>query len=98
MIKGKLESSGAFTRDKLFVRSMERLNWYYFIGLWGVKAIKELYTPELASRIWPKSRRKGYNINIAILRGEAVPIARWGDEYFEKEWGWLLSYRRHRAQ
>ena len=31
VIEGKLETSGAFTRDKLFVRSLERLPWHYVI-------------------------------------------------------------------
>jgi len=46
VIEGKLASSGAFTRDRLFVRSLERLPWHYVVALWGVKVIKELYTPE----------------------------------------------------
>lgn len=28
VIEGKLETSGAFTQDKLFVRSLERLPWH----------------------------------------------------------------------
>ena len=93
VIEGEIKSSGAFTRDKLFVRSMERLNWYSFIGLWGIETIKEMYTEELAKRIWPKSRRKNYDISIAILRGETIPTPRWGDEYYQQTWGWLLSDR-----
>ena len=97
VIEGKLETSGAFTRDKLFVRSMERLRWYYFLGLWGVDAIKELYTPELAGRIWPKERRKEYDFAIAILRREALPPARWGDEHYKQMRGPILSDRWYRA-
>ena len=54
VIEGRLVSSGAFTRDKLFVRSLERIPWHHVVGLWGIDAIKELYTPEIAKRIWPK--------------------------------------------
>ena len=42
VIEGKLDSSGAFTRDKLFVRSLERLPWHYITALWGIEKIKEL--------------------------------------------------------
>ena len=57
VIEGRLETSGAFNREKLFVRSLERLTWYSILGLWGLEAIKELYTPELAKRLWPKERK-----------------------------------------
>ncbi|MCL2231631.1 MAG: hypothetical protein FWB99_00965 [Treponema sp.] len=45
VIEGSLETSGAFTCDKLFVRSLERLPWHYVTALWGVETIKKLYTP-----------------------------------------------------
>jgi hypothetical protein len=85
VIEGHLETSGAFTRDKLFVRSLERLPWHSILGLWGVKTIKELYTPENAKRIWPKDRRYHYDFAIAVLRREPLPPARWGDEYFKSQ-------------
>ena len=84
VIEGRLETSGAFTREKLFVRSMERLRWYSFLGLWGLDTIKELYTPELAGRIWPKETRKTYDFALAILRRETLPPARWGDEHYKE--------------
>ena len=93
VIEGRLETSGAFTRDKLFVRSMERLNWCSFVGLWGIDVIKELYTPTLAGRIWPKSTRKIYDFAIAVLRREALPPARWGDEHYKQMWRPVFSNR-----
>ena len=85
VIEGQLESSGAFTRDKLFVRSLERLPWHYVVALWGVETIKELYTPEIAGRIWPKSRRCHFDFALAVLRGEPLPPSRWGVAYFKSE-------------
>ena len=82
VIEGRLENSGAFTRDKLFVRSLERLPWHYVTALWSIEKIKELYTPEIAKRIWPKSRRYHFDFALAVLRGEPLPPTRWGDEYF----------------
>ena len=93
VIEGRLETSGAFTRDKLFVRTLERLPWHYVTALWGVEAIKELYTPENASRIWPKERRKHFDFALAVLRGEPLPPARWGDEYFKQMWRPVFSNR-----
>ena len=82
VIEGKLETSGAFTQDKLFVRSLERLPWHYVVALWGVEKIKELYTPQIANRIWPKDRRYHFDFALAVLRREPLPPSRWGDVYF----------------
>ena len=82
VVEGKRTNSEAFTRDRLFVRSLERLPWHYVTALWGIDAIKELYTPENASRIWPKERRQHFDFALAVLRKEALPPTRWGAEYF----------------
>jgi hypothetical protein len=82
VIEGRLKTSGAFTQDKLFVRSLERLPWHYVTALWGIEKIKELYTPEIARRIWPKGRRYHFDFALAVLRREPLPVTRWGDEYF----------------
>ena len=93
VIEDRLETSGAFTKDKLFVRSMERLTWYNFIGLWGLETVKKLYTPEIANRIWPKGRKHHYDFAVAVLRREPLPPARWGDEYYKQMWHPFLSNR-----
>jgi len=95
VIEGDLESSGAFTRDRLFVRSLERLPWHYMVALWGVETIKEIYTPEIASRIWPKSRRYHFDFALAVLRREPLPPSRWGSEYFTSERHGFFSDRRN---
>jgi len=82
VIEGKLKTSGAFTQDKLFVRSLERLPGNYVVALWGVEAIKELYTPEIAKRIWSKGRRNHFDFALAVLRKEPLPPLRWGDEHY----------------
>ncbi|MDR2542202.1 MAG: hypothetical protein LBC80_01955 [Treponema sp.] len=85
VIEGRLVTSGFFTQDKLFVRSLERLPWHYVVALWGVETIKELYTPEIAKRIWPKNRRYHFDFALAVLRREPLPPARWGVEYFKSQ-------------
>jgi len=85
VIEGRLDSSGAFNREKLFIRSLERLPWHYVTALWGIETIKELYTPEIAERIWPKERRYHFDFALAVLRREPLPPARWGYEYFKSE-------------
>jgi len=95
VIEGRLESSGAFTRDKLFVRSLERLPWHYVVALWGVEEIKRLYTPDIAKRIWPKDRRYHFDFALAVLRREPVSPPKWGTKYFESERFRFFSNRGH---
>ena len=78
VIEGCIESSGAFTRDRLFIRSLERLPWHYITALWGIETIKELYTPDIANRIWPKERRRHFDFALAVLRREPLPTTGWG--------------------
>jgi len=98
VIEGRLESSGAFNREKLFVRSLERLPWHYLTALWGVETIKKMYTPEIAKRIWPKERRYDYDYAFAVLRGEPLPLTRWGDERFKQMWQPVFSDRWYRVK
>ncbi|MCL1835093.1 MAG: hypothetical protein FWG48_02930 [Oscillospiraceae bacterium] len=98
VIDGRLESSGAFTQDKLFIRSLERLPWHYVVALWGVEEIKRLYTPEAAARIWPKERRRYFDYALAVLRREPLPPARWGDEHYKSMWRPFLSDRWYSAK
>ena len=98
VIRGEKEDSGSLNREKLFVRSLERLNWYTVIDLWGIPAMLELYTPELAGRIYPKNRREVFDDAFAILLGEAIPAARWNIRYFGAKRHRLFSDRRNRIE
>jgi hypothetical protein len=97
VIEGTRVSSGAFTREKLFVRSLERLSWYRIIGLWGVEEIKKLYTPDLAGRIWPKDLRWRYDYALAILRRQPVSPPGWGDEHHKQLRNTVFSNRWYRT-
>ncbi|MDR2572549.1 MAG: hypothetical protein LBD23_19970 [Oscillospiraceae bacterium] len=95
VIEGRRDSSGALTRNKLFVRSLERLPWHYVTTLWGVEGIKEMYTPEIARQIWPRERRYHFDFALAVLRREPLPPARWGHEYFKSQRHRFFSDRRN---
>ena len=97
VIEGTLETAAPFDRKFLFVRSLERLPWHYMIGLWGVEAAKELYTPEIARRLWPKSMREIYDFAFAILRREPVSVAEWGSKRSEELRHTFLSHRWNRT-
>jgi hypothetical protein len=98
VIEGRLKTSGAFTQDKLFFFFLERLPWHYVTALWGVEKIKELYTPEIAKRIWPKERRYHFDFALAVLRREPLPPARWGDVYFTTQRHRFFSDRGNGAK
>ena len=98
VIEGRLESSGAFSRDRLFVRSLERLPWHYMTALWGIETIKELYTPEIANRIWPKERRKYFDFALAVLRREPLPHTGWGAPCYKSKRHRFFSDRGNGAQ
>jgi len=66
VVEGRHEMAAPFDRKFLFARSLERLPWHYTIALWGVEAAKELYTPELARRLWPKSMRNITSVHVKL--------------------------------
>jgi hypothetical protein len=85
VVEGRREFAGDFDKKKLFVRSLERLRWYPVVGLWGIETMKAMWTPEIRHRLWPPSRREEYDITFALLRGEAVPAARWGTAFYHSD-------------
>jgi len=97
IMEGRIEPAAPFDRKFLFVRSLERLPWHVTIGLWGVEAAKELYTPEIARRLWPKSLRTVYDFAFAILRREPVSLAEWGSQRSKELRDTFLSNRWNRA-
>ncbi|MDR2702276.1 MAG: hypothetical protein LBB72_07585 [Spirochaetaceae bacterium] len=97
VIEGKIEKVGPFDKTFLFVRSLERLPWHYMISLWGVETAKELYTPEAAGRLWPKSIRSNYDFAFGILRREPVSLAEWGSPRSRDLQRTFLSHRWHSA-
>ena len=95
VINGELETSGSFNRERLLVRSMERLPWHYLVALWGVETLIYLYTPKVANQIWPKDRRHRFDFAIALLRGDPLPPSRWGHEYHKSKRNRFFSDRRN---
>jgi len=97
VLEGKIDKIGPFDKTFLFVRSLERLPWHYMIGLWGVEIAKELYTPEAAARLWPKSIRRTFDFAFAILRREPVSPAEWGSPRCRELQNTFLSHRWYRT-
>jgi hypothetical protein len=96
VLEGRMEKAGPFDQAVLLVRSLEGLHWEYVVALWGVEKIKELYTPELSRRIWPKDRRRLFDFAVGILRKEPVSPSGWGSKYSESVRNTFLSDRWNR--
>ena len=95
--EGKKDKAGPFDRDVLFVRFLERVPWHRLIAFWCVEAVKELYTPELARRLFPRDLRKKYDFALAVLRRESVSAPEWGSERHKQLQNTFLSHRRYGA-
>jgi hypothetical protein len=98
VIEGHLQRAGAFDRNALFVRSLERLPWHYVVGLWGVETMKQLYTQEIRDRVWPIDRRETFDVAFRILRGETVSAPEWGSEHCQRLGRAFLSDRWNRPE
>ena len=97
VLEGKLEKAGPFDKNLLFVRSLQRLPWHCMIGLWGLEAAKELYTPQNAERLWPQSIRRTYDFAFAVLRREPVSHTEWGSPRCRELQNTLFSHRWYRT-
>jgi hypothetical protein len=95
--EGRLDKAGPFDRDFLFLRFLERVSWHRLIAFWGVEQVKELYTPELARRIWPRERRRHFDFALAILRREPVSPPEWGTERYQSKRHRFFSHRGNGA-
>ena len=98
VIEGNRDSAGAFDREGLFVRSLERLSWYNVLELFGVDLMIRLWTPELARRLRFREMREDYDYAISILRGKPLPAAEWGVRNYKPVRNPFLSHRRHRVK
>ena len=77
VVEGKRFDSGGLDRHTIYARSLQRLQWPYFVGLWGMDKVKEYYSEEVYVRIWPHSLRGMYDHAIRFLRGETVSPPEW---------------------
>jgi hypothetical protein len=96
VLEGRSEKEGPFDRKTLLARSLVRIPWHYVVALWGVEQIKELYTPDLARRLFPRSLRRHYDFALAVLRKEPLSPAGWDSEYSKQLRHTFLSDRWNR--
>ncbi|GHV84477.1 hypothetical protein AGMMS50230_00850 [Spirochaetia bacterium] len=97
VVEGRLEKTGGFDQERLFLRCLGRVPWHRLVALWGVEKIKELYTPKITRALFPRELRIQYDFALAVLRREPVSAPGWGSEYHKQLQHAFLSNRWNRA-
>ena len=98
VVENKKVKAGVFDKESVFLRSLERLNWLDILTLWGIEEMKNLYTPELSSKLFPRSLKQKYDITFSILQKRPVSFAGWGSERARKMQHTFLSHRWNRIK
>ena len=62
VMKGTRIKEGPFTRERLFIRMLERLSWYEILDVLGLESVTELLTAKVIARIRPPERRRQYEV------------------------------------
>lgn len=83
-------------KERLFVKSLEKLPWHNVVGLWGFETAKHLLNDSVIQKLWPKERRQRFAILNRILRNEPVSAPEWSTELRQKLKSTVLSYRWYR--
>jgi hypothetical protein len=86
------------SREKIFLRMLERLGWHSILDIAGIDGVQSLLTTEIIHRIRPAELRERYETIRKILLGETVSFTGWGDEYYQQIKHTLFSDRWYRSQ
>ena len=98
LVEGVVSSVGDFSRESLFLRTLERVPWHNLIVLWnGAENCAELYTEKVRKGLRNEYFRQKYDFAFGILRGKPVQAPRWGSEYCEKLRRTFISDRWNRS-
>jgi hypothetical protein len=98
VVEGRLDHAGPFDRERLFVRSLERVPWHRIVGLWGKELAQSLLRPDIIKRVWMTSRRDKLERLAKILRREPVSFPGWSAELREKLQNTVFSHRWYRSK
>ena len=93
VIQGEKQKCIHWDFEKLFIRMLEKLNWYDLLYLLGATRIKKELTIARIEKIHNPSLRNHYARLRKILHGETVPFTKWGPEFSEKVKDSLFSNR-----
>ena len=93
VIQGEKQKRTHWDFEKLFIRMLEKLNWYDLLYLLGAARIKKELTIARIEKIYNPSLRNNYARLHKLLHGETVPFIKWGPEFSKKVKDSLFSNR-----
>ena len=93
VIQGEKKKCIHWDFEKLFIRMLEKLNWYDLLYFLGAERIKKELTIAHKEKIHNPSLKNYYERLRKILYGETVPFTKWGPEFSEKVKDSLFSNR-----
>ncbi len=92
-ITGETDRFHHFTREMIFVRILERLNWYEILDCLPVSVIERMLNPQTISMLRSRSMRKKYDYAARILHKQALPPTKWDPRNREASEYPILSNR-----
>lgn len=95
VLEGSIPGKGFFTRDRLFLRLIERLPWYDLVRILGIEYIKNNLSPAIIFLIRNKTLRERYELIRKILYGEIISPSGWSAENRERLQRGVLFKRWH---
>lgn len=93
VITGERSHAGHWDFEHLFIRMLERLNWYELLDLMGRETLMEHLTRDAIKQVRFPSLREKYERLRNILRGNPVSFTKWGPEYRDEVRDTLFSNR-----
>jgi len=78
---------------RLFLRMLERLNWYDLLQLFGAEWLSVHLTDEVLRMLRSEELKERYARIRSVLQGRTVPVSGWDPEYRERLRNRLLSNR-----
>jgi hypothetical protein len=79
--------------SRLFVRMLERLNWYDLLSLFGAEWLSDHLTDDVLHHLRSEELKERYVRIRSVLQGRAVSVSGWDPEYRTKLRNRLLSNR-----
>lgn len=94
---GKKASNSFFSKEKIFIRLIERLSWYELLDMFGKEILKMSLTKSIIAKIRDPEIRSKYESIRRILQGETLPASGWSDQNRKRLKASILSDRRYSA-
>lgn len=77
----------------IFIRMLERLNWYDLLFIFGPEKLKTNLTKDRIAKIHHKELRNHFEKLRKILQGESISFTKWGPQFSKEIKNSLFSNR-----